>query len=292
MKLFNGDLTTHAIPETTRIPENHMDCVAETDIWKNSIEQSEDSGKWIDNIELHDNPAQWQNDIGLDEYSSTFDEAESTVMSVEKNESDTEISDLAVKSISEKLGTADGIIGLIEAHPEKAELWKSQLEAIKVLGNPDASPVEIRSAQSKLSALKGQLMEFAARDILTEVGFDVETQQKLVEGENGGTKPDVVAVNNTGIPQNIFGTVIKPGETISIECKCGGTAYITNQLNTHIPNQLSGQEGTKVLLATSDIRETPDRLALNVCEKYDAILVSLDISVMDVENAIKEVNQN
>lgn len=87
----------------------------------------------------------------------------------------------------------------------------------------------------------------------------------------------------------VFGVSIQPEETLSIECKCGGTSYMTNQLNTHIPNQLSGQEGTKVLLTTSDIKGTPDGLAASVCNRYDANLVALDVSVFAVEKAIKEV---
>ena len=64
---------------------------------------------------------------------------------------------------------------------------------------------------------------------------------------------------------------------------------MTNQLNNHIPNQLSGQEGTKVLLTTSDIRGVPNGLAASVCSRYDAKQVTLDVSVSAVEKAIKEV---
>ena len=67
---------------------------------------------------------------------------------------------------------------------------------------------------------------------------------------------------------------------------------MTNQLNNHIPNQLSGKEGTKILLTTSDIKDTPSGLAKNVCDKYGAKLVIADVSVTDVENAIKEVAES
>ena len=67
---------------------------------------------------------------------------------------------------------------------------------------------------------------------------------------------------------------------------------MTNQLNNHIPNQLSGQEGTKVLLVTSDIKGAPDGLAASVCNKYGAKLITLDVSVAAVEKAIKEVAGN
>ena len=62
-----------------------------------------------------------------------------------------------------------------------------------------------------------------------------------------------------------------------------------DQLNNHIPNQLSGHEGTKILLTTSDINNGCSELAAEVCEKYDAKLVTTHMSVSDVEKAIKEV---
>ena len=210
----------------------------------------------------------------------------------DNDESNVEKNDPVAEKIAKTIGTPEGIKELMEKHPEKAELWESQLEAIETLNDPDASPAEIRSAQAKLSILKGQIMEVAVKDALAEAGFDVETQQRVVEGESGGTRPDVIAVNNTDHPIEVFGTTIQPGDTLSIECKCGGSSYMTDQLNNHIPNQLSGQEGTKTLLTTSDIKGTPDGLAASVCNKYGAILVTLDISVSVVEKAIKEVAEN
>lgn len=206
----------------------------------------------------------------------------------DSNESNIEKKDPVLEKIAKNIGTPEGIKALIERHPEKAELWKKQLEALDTLNDPDASPAEIRSAQAKLSILKGQLLETAVKDALVDLGFDVEAQQRVVEGESGGTRPDVIAKNNTDHPIEVFGLTVQPGETLSVECKCGGSAYMTNQLNNHIPNQLSGQEGTKVLLTTSDIKGTPSGLANAVCEKYGAKLATLDVSVSEVENAIKE----
>ncbi|WP_310603227.1 hypothetical protein [Anaerosporobacter sp.] len=210
----------------------------------------------------------------------------------DSRESNIEKKDSTLEKIEKSISTPEGIKQLIDKHPEKAELWKSQLESIATLNDPEASPAEIRSAQAKLSLLKGQLMEIAVKDELSEAGFDVETQQRVVEGENGGTRPDVIAKNNTDHPIEVFGVTIQPGETLSVECKCGGSSYMTNQLNNHIPNQLSGHEGKKILLTTSDIRDTPTGLANNVCEKYDAKLVVADVSVSEVENAIKEVAES
>ena len=201
-----------------------------------------------------------------------------------------EKTDPVLEKIEKSIGTPEGIKTLIENHPEKAELWNSQLKVLDTLNDPDASPAEIRSAQAKLSILKGQLLETAVKDALVDVGFEVEAQQRVVEGESGGTRPDVIAKNSTDHPIEALGVTIQPGETFCIECKCGGSSYMANQLNDHIPNQLSGQEGTKMLLTTSDIKETPTGLANHVCEKYGASLVVLDASVNDVENAIKEVS--
>lgn len=206
------------------------------------------------------------------------------------NEFDIEKTDPVLEKMEKSIGTPEGIKTLIENHPEKAELWNRQLEVLDTLNDPDASPAEIRSAQAKLSILKGQLLETAVKDVLVDVGFEVEAQQRVVEGESGGTRPDAIAKNNTDRPIEVFGVTIQPGETLCVECKCGGSSYMANQLNDHIPNQLSGQEGTKILLTTSDIKETPTGLANHVCEKYGANLVVLDASVNDVENAIKEVS--
>lgn len=207
----------------------------------------------------------------------------------DSRESDIEKKDSSLARIEASIATPEGIKDLVEKHPEKAELWKSQLDALEILNDPEASPAEIRSAQAKLSNLKGQLMETAVKDELMDAGFDVEMRQRVVEGENGGTRPDVIAENNTDHPIKIFNVTIQSGETLSVECKCGGLSYMTSQLNNHIPNQLSGQEGIKALLATSDIKEVPDGLPSSVCEKYGANLVVADVSVADVEKAIKEV---
>ena len=222
----------------------------------------------------------------LDKFSDIGKTSES-----DEGESNVEKKDAILEKIEKSLSTPEGIKELIEKHPEKAELWKSQLDALDTLNDPDASPAEIRSAQAKLSVLKGQLMEVAVKDALAEAGFDVEAQQRVVEGESGGTRPDVIAGNNTDHPIEVFGITIQPGETLSIECKCGTSSYMTNQLNNHIPNQLSGQDGTKVLLTTSDVNGAPDGLAASVCDKYGAKLVSLDVSVAAVEKAIKEVSE-
>ena len=166
------------------------------------------------------------------------------------------------------------------------------LKAIEVLNDSDASNAEIRSALSILNNFKGQLLEKALKDNLRESGLAVETQQRIVEGDNGGTRPDVIAVNNTDQPIIVCGITVNPGETISFECKCGGTAYMQNQLKYHIPNQLSGQEGIKVLLATSDIRDVSSDLAEKVCSQYDANLLVLDVSVGEVVNTLKEIAKN
>lgn len=207
----------------------------------------------------------------------------------DNKESEVEKTDPTAEKISRTISTPEGIKDMIDEHPEKSGFLNEYLEAVNVLNDPDASPTEIRSAQIKLNILKGQVMELATKDVLKEAGFDVDEHQHLTKGESGGTRPDVVGVNNTDHPIEVFGKTIQPGETLSVECKCGSAPYLTNQLNNHIPNQLSGQEGTKILLTTSDVKGTPDGLVTNVCDKYDAKLVPLDASTASVENAIKEV---
>lgn len=205
------------------------------------------------------------------------------------SEANLEKADLIAEKIEKSIGTSEGIEALIEKHPEKAELWKSQLETIKSAGDPEAPSYISEVADNRLTSLKGQLLEFAAKDALTEAGFDVEARQRVVEGESGGTRPDVIAVNNKAHSIEAFGIAVKSGETLSIECKCGRTAYLTNQLNNHIPNQLSGQEGTRILLTSSDIKGCLDGKAESVCKEYNAKLAVLDSSVDNVEMVIREV---
>ena len=128
-------------------------------------------------------------------------------------------------------------------------------------------------------------MEIAVKDALADAGLDVENHQHSHEGESGKTRPDVVATNNTDKPIIVLGIVINPGESISVECKCGSKYYISNQLDIHIPNQLSGQLGHRVLVTTSDV---PKEKAETVCHKYGATLCILDISTYQVETAIKK----
>lgn len=202
---------------------------------------------------------------------------------VENNQSD-------IKDIQRSISNPEGLKELIEKNPDIK--YNRALKAIEVLNDSDASNAEIRSALSILNNFKGQLLEKALKDNLRESGLAVETQQRIVEGDNGGTRPDVIAVNNTDQPIIVCGITVNPGETISFECKCGGTAYMQNQLKYHIPNQLSGQEGIKVLLATSDIRDVSSNLAEKVCSQYDANLLVLDVSVDEVVNTLKEIAKN
>ena len=77
----------------------------------------------------------------------------------DSGEDRTLISDVTTRSIEKSISTAEGIQELIERHPEKLEVLKSGLESVTILNAPAASPAELRSAQAKLSGLKGQLLE-------------------------------------------------------------------------------------------------------------------------------------
>lgn len=188
------------------------------------------------------------------------------------------------------LNTPEGIEKLMASHPEKAELWRSALEAVEILNDPDATDAERRSANGKLSAMQGQLLELSVKDLMAERGLSVESKQRTVEGEDGGTRPDVIAKNETSAPVSIFEITVMPGETLSVECKCGGKTYLSSQLRDHIPNQLSGQIGHKMLLTTGDIQQVDRSLIQNTCGKYNAKLLVLGITASDVRNAIKGVS--
>ncbi len=207
----------------------------------------------------------------------------------EMDEEKIEALDTSLEDIKFSIGTEEGMLKVMENHPERESYFIDMLSSVEVMNNPDATPMEIRSAQSKISNLKGQLLETAVKDHLNDKGFDVVSSQRSVEGESGITKPDIEAKNNTDSSIQVFGVNIEPGEQISIECKCGGKNYMENQLKTHIPNQLSGLEGTRVLLATSDIKDVSSGLAQKVCEDYGAKLAVVDVKVSQVENVIKGV---
>lgn len=228
-------------------------------------------------------------DISSEDYqqgkTSSFETSES-------NDQNNEVIDTNID-----IGTPEGIRDLIDRHPEQADSWNDTLDnihdMIEVVNDPQATPLEKNSASNKIKSLtnglKGQMFETAVKEKFSDKGFDVEAFQRVVEGESGKTKPDVIAHNNTDYAIEAFGNKIEQGETISAECKCGKAIYLKDQLEKHIPNQLSGLEGKKVLLATSDINKVDSGLVQEVCGKYDAQLVVANVSASDVDSAIKEV---
>lgn len=187
--------------------------------------------------------------------------------------------------IKELLSTTDGIKELIEKHPELAEKFEKAEEAIEVLNDPDSTPQEKNQASRYLGQFKGALLEAATKEALSEIGLDVEDKQRTTEGENGNTRPDVIAKNNTDNTITVFGVKVKPGETLSVECKCGKKEYISHELNSHIPNQLSGQEGKRILLTTSNV---DIEKAKKVCDEHNATLVVLDVDTNTLTDVIKE----
>jgi len=199
--------------------------------------------------------------------------------------------------IKQKLNSPESIEEMMEHHPEKKEIWIQWIKDTNTVADSNASPFERMNAAEKLSAqakgkmnhLQGQIFETALKDLLADKGLDVEEKQRLMEGENGGTRPDAIAQNNTNKPVTALGITVEPGQMISIECKCGSSSYINHQLHDHIPNQLSGQEGIRVLLTTSDINDVSKSLAEDVCNKYDAKLVIIDISAAKIKSAIMGV---
>ncbi|MCM1540345.1 MAG: hypothetical protein NC121_03700 [Blautia sp.] len=199
--------------------------------------------------------------------------------------------DSALEQIEKEISTKDGLKGLKEKHPEKSELWDRVSDAMDTLNNPEASVLEKNSAKRKMDSAKGQILEIATKDALTDAGLDVESTQRNIDGESGKTRPDVIAHNNADKPIEVLGTVIQPGESLFVECKCGIKDYLNGELKNQndIPNQLSGHEGKSVLLTTSDMKDTQPGLAEGVCNKYNTKLVISDVSVKQVESTMKEV---
>lgn len=200
-----------------------------------------------------------------------------------------EPADQTLEKIKEDISTPEGLQRLMERHPELADKWKAMQEAIDTLNDPDATALEKRSAEQKLERLKGSILEIAAKDALSEAGLDVEDKQRTTKGESGATRPDIIAKNNTDHPITVFGVTVQPGGTISVECKCGKDSYLSSELNSHIPNQLSGHEGKSVLLISSPSDAIKSK-AQDVCDQRGTTLAVLDVSASDVDNAIKGVN--
>lgn len=191
--------------------------------------------------------------------------------------------DPLVDRVSELIGKSQGMKEIYDAYPDKQSLWS---EKLNIIDDPHSSSLEVLGAER---TLKGQLLEYATRKTLSEKGFDVEEHQYLVKGDMGDVKPDVVATNNTDHSIGAFGYTIKPGGKISVECKCGNKEYIKSEFREHLPKQLAGMEGSRVLITTSDVRDISDNYAENVCKQYDTRLVPTNISVADVAKAIKEM---
>lgn len=198
-----------------------------------------------------------------------------------------ETEDPAAKMLTEILSNPEKLKALLDQYPEKKD---KILNEIDKLNNENASPVEKQAADRYL---KGTILELAAKDVLKSMGLTVEDKQRAVAGENGATRPDIIAKNETDKTIRVFGCDIKPGQTISVECKCGGKAYLTSELKGHIPNQLSGHEGHSVLLTTSDIRGVDPGLVKQACSQKDTTttLSVVGVSAGKVAETAKEVKK-
>lgn len=194
--------------------------------------------------------------------------------------------DPVVKLINNKLETVDSVKGLLESLPEGKEKVNTLKKCFEIIDDPKSSDLEVVSANSKISNIKGELLEVATKKSLAEVGFTVSDDKVMVNGKSGPTIPDVVAVNNTKKSIEALGRKIKPEEKISAECKCGTERYINKQLDSHIPNQLSGQSGEKTLITTSDVANVKGK-AEDVCKKYDAKLASVNVSNSNIIENLK-----
>lgn len=199
------------------------------------------------------------------------------------------VEDSVTKSIGEKLQSVDSIKEVLKSFNDGGRRIEVLEKNLDVINNSESTPMEINAALGRVNQIKGDVLEQATKKSLAEAGFDIKEKVDMVAGESGNTLPDVIATNNTGKVINALGRTINPGEMISAECKCGGSPYLHQQLEKHIPNQLSGLPGQRALVTTSDIGGVSNELVDQVCEKYNAKLNSVDISAKDVLNNLKGV---
>ena len=194
-----------------------------------------------------------------------------------------------VDRLMEILTSSEEIEKLVEQNPDlKVRLEK----CLDILNNPDKhTAAEINWALDRIKKeIKGAILETAVKDALTSIGLDVEDAQRTVEGENGATRPDVIATNNTDRPIVLFGKVVNPGGNVYVECKCGRKEYMEGQLKNHLPNQLSGHDGLSILVTTSDMDEVDLDLLNEVIGKNDTTVLITETSAENIEEAIKEVD--
>lgn len=194
-----------------------------------------------------------------------------------------------VDRLMEILTSSEEIEKLVEQNPDlKVRLEK----CLDILNNPDKhTAAEINWALDRIKKeIKGAILETAVKDALTSIGLDVEDAQRTVEGEDGATRPDVIATNNTDRPIILFGKVVNPGGNVYVECKCGRKEYMEGQLKNHLPNQLSGHDGLSILVTTSDMDEVDLDLLNEVIGKNDTTVLITETSAENIEEAIKEVD--
>lgn len=194
-----------------------------------------------------------------------------------------------VDRLMEILTSSEEIEKLVEQNPDlKVRLEK----CLDILNNPDKhTAAEINWALDRIKKeIKGAILETAVKDALTSIGLDVEDAQRTVEGEDGATRPDVIATNNTDRPIILFGKVVNPGGNVYVECKCGRKEYMEGQLKNHLSNQLSGHDGLSILVTTSDMDEVDLDLLNEVIGKNDTTVLITETSAENIEEAIKEVD--
>ena len=193
------------------------------------------------------------------------------------------------KEIKKMIESDDGLEEFMENHPEKASEWKKTIEKYKELANsddPDVTPAQVEKAAKAVKVMKGKILEEATKDMLANKGFTVESTQHIVQGKDGLTYPDIVAVNNTNEPIKLFNQTINPGETIMMECKAGSAGYIRSELKNHIPNQLSGHGNARSYLLTTSDSDNVDIGYLKVLSETNTTHARLDISADQINDVL------
>ncbi len=201
---------------------------------------------------------------------------------------DISLNDIVATMIEQVFSDKELLNKLIESNPLIREQAERVKQAINIINDPMKTALEKKNASIVIDTFKGRLFEVVVKDVLSKIGLSVEMRQRVLVGSEGPTRPDIIAKNVSNQTYKLFGHIIKPGDVLSIECKCGIKRYLEQELKTHIPTQLAGQIGKRVLLTTSDINEGLESLLNSVLKQYNATAFNISMNASNIRNAILE----
>jgi hypothetical protein len=183
-----------------------------------------------------------------------------------------ETKDLATENYSENLNNADGvnetlnydnidlqnkismqlnsegIQNIRESYPN-VENTLGKLE--KELNDTPGS-LELQKIDKTIETYKGTVFEDIGKEGLKDKFELVENKQRLVETDQGLTKPDMI-MKDAKESFQISDLEIHRGDDLSAEVKCGEPEYLKSEIeNGHIFNQVEGHEGQSLVIVSKD----------------------------------------